>query len=96
MKEYELEVMRDTKDNVIIICSIRKLRSDGVHTATPLPSPRANPHRREYQMMRDASIAVIRESVSRRAGSNIPVRVNPSTGRMVVIEMNPASRDRLR
>src|SRR6266576_1808804 len=89
-KEYELEVMRDTKDNVIIICSIENFDPMGVHTGDSITvAPAQTLTDREYQMMRDASIAVIREIGVETGGSNIQFGVNPETGRMVVIEMNP-------
>src|SRR5277367_2705135 len=89
-KEYELEVMLDTKDNVIIICSIENFDPMGVHTGDSITvAPAQTLTDREYQMMRDASIAVIREIGVETGGSNIQFGVNPSTGRMVVIEMNP-------
>src|SRR5712672_2654302 len=89
-KEFELEVMRDTKDNVIIICSIENFDPMGVHTGDSITvAPAQTLTDREYQMMRDASIAVIREIGVETGGSNIQFGVNPSTGRMVVIEMNP-------
>src|ERR1700727_1066468 len=89
-KEYELEVMRDTKDNVIIICSIENFDPMGVHTGDSITvAPAQTLNDREYQMMRDASIAVIREIGVETGVSNIQFGVNPSTGRMVVIEMNP-------
>jgi len=89
-KEYELEVMRDTKDNVIIICSIENFDPMGVHTGDSITvAPAQTLTDREYQMMRDASIAVIREIGVETGGSNIQFGVNPNTGRMVVIEMNP-------
>src|ERR1039457_1853045 len=89
-KEYELEVMRDTKDNVIIICSIENFDPMGVHTGDSITvAPAQTLTDPEYQMMRDASIAVIREIGVETGGSNIQFGVNPSTGRMVVIEMNP-------
>src|SRR5467141_2270706 len=89
-KEYELEVMRDTKDNVIIICSIENFDPMGVHTGDSITvAPAQTLTDREYQAMRDAAIAVIREIGVETGGSNIQFGVNPSTGRMVVIEMNP-------
>ena len=89
-KEYELEVMRDTKDNVIIVCSIENFDPMGVHTGDSITvAPAQTLTDREYQVMRDASIAVIREIGVETGGSNIQFGVNPSTGRMVVIEMNP-------
>src|SRR3977135_4403548 len=89
-KEYELEVMRDTKDNVIIICSIENFDPMGVHTGDSITvAPAQTLTDREYQAMRDASIAVIREIGVDTGGSNIQFGVHPATGRMVVIEMNP-------
>src|SRR6202049_4967505 len=89
-KEYELEVMRDTKDNVIIICSIENFDPMGVHTGDSITvAPAQTLTDREYQAMRDASIAVIREIGVDTGGSNIQFGVHPTTGRMVVIEMNP-------
>jgi len=89
-KEYELEVMRDLKDNVIIICSIENFDPMGVHTGDSITvAPAQTLSDREYQAMRDASIAVIREIGVETGGSNIQFGVNPETGRMVVIEMNP-------
>src|ERR1700736_5943391 len=89
-KEFELEVMRDTKDNVIIICSIENFDPMGVHTGDSITvAPIQTLTDREYQAMRDASIAVIREIGVDTGGSNIQFGVNPETGRMVVIEMNP-------
>jgi carbamoyl-phosphate synthase large subunit len=89
-KEFELEVMRDTKDNVIIICSIENFDPMGVHTGDSITvAPAQTLTDREYQAMRDASIAVIREIGVDTGGSNIQFGVHPTTGRMVVIEMNP-------
>jgi carbamoyl-phosphate synthase large subunit len=89
-KEYELEVMRDTKDNVIIICSIENFDPMGVHTGDSITcAPAQTLTDREYQVMRDASLAVIREIGVETGGSNIQFGVHPGTGRMVVIEMNP-------
>jgi carbamoyl-phosphate synthase large subunit len=89
-KEYELEVMRDTKDNVIIICSIENFDPMGVHTGDSITvAPAQTLTDREYQAMRDASLAVIREIGVETGGSNIQFGVHPGTGRMVVIEMNP-------
>ncbi len=89
-KEFELEVMRDTKDNVIIICSIENFDPMGVHTGDSITvAPAQTLTDREYQAMRDASIAVIREIGVETGGSNIQFGVHPGTGRMVVIEMNP-------
>ena len=82
--------MRDTKDNVIIICSIENFDPMGVHTGDSITvAPVQTLTDREYQAMRDASIAVIREIGVDTGGSNIQFGVNPETGRMVVIEMNP-------
>ncbi len=89
-KEYELEVMRDLKDNVIIICSIENVDPMGVHTGDSITvAPAQTLTDREYQAMRDAAIAVIREIGVETGGSNIQFGIHPSTGRMVVIEMNP-------
>ena len=89
-KEYELEVMRDVKDNVIIICSIENFDPMGVHTGDSITvAPAQTLSDREYQAMRDAAIAVIREIGVETGGSNIQFGVHPGTGRMVVIEMNP-------
>ncbi len=89
-KEYELEVMRDLKDNVIIICSIENFDPMGVHTGDSITvAPAETLTDREYQSMRDAAIAVIREIGVETGGSNIQFGVHPTTGRMVVIEMNP-------
>jgi carbamoyl-phosphate synthase large subunit len=89
-KEYELEVMRDLADNVIIICSIENFDPMGVHTGDSITvAPAQTLTDREYQLMRDASIKVIREIGVETGGSNIQFGVNPITGRMVVIEMNP-------
>src|SRR6516225_2247567 len=89
-KEFELEVMRDTADNVIIICSIENFDPMGVHTGDSITvAPAQTLTDREYQAMRDASIAVIREIGVDTGGSNIQFGVNPETGRMVIIEMNP-------
>jgi carbamoyl-phosphate synthase large subunit len=89
-KEFELEVMRDTADNVIIICSIENFDPMGVHTGDSITvAPAQTLTDREYQMMRDAAIAVIREIGVETGGSNIQFGIHPQTGRMVVIEMNP-------
>ena len=89
-KEFELEVMRDTKDNVIIICSIENFDPMGVHTGDSITvAPAQTLSDREYQAMRDASIAIIREIGVDTGGSNIQFGVHPTTGRMVIIEMNP-------
>src|SRR5881398_3649439 len=89
-KEYELEVMRDKADNVIIICSIENFDPMGVHTGDSITiAPAQTLTDREYQRMRDAAIAVIREIGVETGGSNIQYGIHPTTGRMVVIEMNP-------
>jgi carbamoyl-phosphate synthase large subunit len=89
-KEYELEVMRDLKDNVVIICSIENLDPMGVHTGDSITvAPAQTLTDKEYQVMRDAAIAVIREIGVETGGSNIQFAVNPGDGRMVIIEMNP-------
>lgn len=89
-KEFELEVMRDLKDNVVIICSIENFDPMGVHTGDSITvAPIQTLTDKEYQRMRDASIACIREIGVATGGSNIQFAVNPKNGRMVVIEMNP-------
>src|SRR6201990_3335016 len=89
-KEYELEVVRDLKDNVIIICSIENFDPMGVHTGDSITvAPAQTLTDREYQRMRDAAIAVIREIGVETGGSNVQFAVNPQNGRMTVIEMNP-------
>ena len=89
-KEYELEVMRDTKDNVVIICSIENFDPMGVHTGDSITvAPAQTLTDKEYQRMRDASIAIIREIGVDTGGSNIQFALNQDTGRMIVIEMNP-------
>ncbi len=89
-KEYEMEVMRDLKDNVVIICSIENFDAMGIHTGDSITvAPAQTLTDREYQLMRDASIAIIREIGVETGGSNIQFAVDPRDGRMVVIEMNP-------
>jgi carbamoyl-phosphate synthase large subunit len=89
-KEFELEVMRDLKDNVVIICSIENFDPMGVHTGDSITvAPAQTLSDKEYQRMRDAAIAVIREIGVETGGSNIQFAVDPATGRLVVIEMNP-------
>jgi len=89
-KEFELEVMRDLKDNVVIICSIENFDPMGVHTGDSITvAPAQTLTDKEYQKMRDAAIACIREIGVETGGSNIQFAVHPETGRMVVIEMNP-------
>src|SRR5512147_563912 len=89
-KEYELEVMRDRKDNVVIICSIENVDPMGIHTGDSITvAPAQTLTDKEYQVLRDASIRIIREIGVETGGSNIQFGVHPRTGRMVVIEMNP-------
>ncbi len=89
-KEYELEIMRDKADNVVIICSIENLDPMGIHTGDSITcAPALTLTDRQYQKMRDAAIAIIREIGVETGGSNIQFAVNPDNGRMVVIEMNP-------
>jgi carbamoyl-phosphate synthase large subunit len=89
-KEFELEVMRDHKDNVVIICSIENFDAMGVHTGDSITvAPAQTLTDKEYQIMRDAALRVIREIGVDTGGSNIQFAVNPKDGRMVVIEMNP-------
>src|SRR5512136_2295738 len=89
-KEYELEVMRDTKDNVVIICSIENFDPMGVHTGDSITvAPAQTLTDKEYQILRDASLKIIREIGVDTGGSNIQFGINPRDGRLVVIEMNP-------
>ncbi|MEM9791915.1 MAG: carbamoyl-phosphate synthase large subunit, partial [Pseudomonadota bacterium] len=89
-KEFEMEVVRDTSDNAIIVCSIENVDPMGVHTGDSITvAPSLTLTDKEYQMMRSASIAVLREIGVETGGSNVQWAVNPSDGRMVVIEMNP-------
>ena len=89
-KEYELEVMRDLKDNVVIICSIENLDPMGVHTGDSITvAPAQTLTDKEYQIMRDAAIKIIREIGVETGGSNIQFAVNPTDGELIVIEMNP-------
>lgn len=89
-KEFELEVMRDLKDNVVIVCSIENFDPMGVHTGDSITvAPIQTLTDKEYQKMRDAAIACIREIGVSTGGSNIQFALHPETGRMVVIEMNP-------
>ncbi len=89
-KEFELEVMRDLRDNVVIICSIENVDPMGVHTGDSITvAPAMTLTDREYQAMRDAAIAIIREIGVETGGSNIQFAVNPENGSLVVIEMNP-------
>ena len=89
-KEFELEVMRDKKDNVVIICSIENFDPMGVHTGDSITvAPIQTLTDREYQVLRDASLAIIREIGVETGGSNIQFATHPGTGELVVIEMNP-------
>ncbi len=89
-KEFELEVMRDRRDNVVIVCSIENLDPMGVHTGDSITvAPAMTLSDREYQRMRDAAIAIIREIGVEAGGCNIQFAVNPADGEMLVIEMNP-------
>jgi carbamoyl-phosphate synthase large subunit len=89
-KEYEMEVVRDRKDNCIIICSIENVDPMGIHTGDSVTvAPALTLTDKEYQIMRDASIACLREIGVDTGGSNVQFAVDPQTGRMVVIEMNP-------
>jgi len=89
-KEYEMEVIRDNKDNAIIICSIENIDPMGVHTGDSITvAPALTLTDKEYQKMRNASIAVLREIGVETGGSNVQFAVNPKDGRLVVIEMNP-------
>ncbi len=89
-KEFELEVMRDTQDNVVIICSIENFDPLGVHTGDSITvAPAQTLTDKEYQLMRDAALRIIREIGVDTGGSNIQFAVHPETGRLVVIEMNP-------
>jgi carbamoyl-phosphate synthase large subunit len=89
-KEYELEIMRDKADNVVVICSIENLDPMGIHTGDSVTvAPAQTLTDRQYQKMRDAAVAIIREIGVETGGSNIQFAVDPRTGRMVVVEMNP-------
>ncbi|MCL4167567.1 UNVERIFIED_CONTAM: hypothetical protein GTU68_037743, partial [Idotea baltica] len=89
-KEYEMEVVRDLDDNVVIICAIENFDPMGVHTGDSITvAPAQTLSDKEYQRMRDASLAVIREIGVETGGSNIQFAIHPDTGRMIVIEMNP-------
>ncbi|BDZ74613.1 MULTISPECIES: carbamoyl-phosphate synthase large subunit [Methylophaga] len=89
-KEYEMEVVRDRKDNAIIICSIENLDPMGVHTGDSITvAPAQTLTDKEYQIMRNASLAVLREIGVDTGGSNVQFAVNPETGRLIIIEMNP-------
>src|SRR3954454_2712955 len=89
-KEFEMEVVRDRRDNCIIVCSIENLDPMGVHTGDSITvAPAQTLTDKEYQIMRDASVAVLREVCVATGGSNVQFRINPKDGRMIVIEMNP-------
>ncbi|KUJ74973.1 carbamoyl phosphate synthase large subunit [Thiomicrospira sp. XS5] len=89
-KEYEMEVVRDKNDNAIIICSIENLDPMGVHTGDSITvAPAQTLTDKEYQIMRNASLAVLREIGVETGGSNVQFSINPETGRMIIIEMNP-------
>ncbi len=89
-KEYEMEVVRDRADNCIIICSIENVDPMGVHTGDSITvAPALTLTDKEYQIMRNASIAVLREIGVETGGSNVQFAVNPADGRLIVIEMNP-------
>ncbi len=89
-KEYEMEVVRDSKDNCIIVCSIENLDPMGVHTGDSITvAPAQTLTDKEYQIMRDASLAVLREIGVDTGGSNVQFAINPENGRMIIIEMNP-------
>jgi carbamoyl-phosphate synthase large subunit len=89
-KEFEMEVVRDTADNAIIICSIENIDPMGVHTGDSITvAPALTLTDREYQMLRNASIAVLREIGVETGGSNVQFAIHPETGRIIVIEMNP-------
>src|SRR5213075_2277395 len=89
-KEYELEVMRDFRDNFVVICSIENFDPMGVHTGDSITvAPVQTFTDKEYQRMRDAAAAIIREVGVETGGSNVQFAINPENGRMVIIEMNP-------
>ena len=89
-KEYELEVMRDLNDNVVVICSIENIDPMGVHTGDSITvAPAQTLTDREYQRMRDAAMAILRRVKVETGGSNVQFAVDPSNGRMVIVEMNP-------
>ena len=90
-KEFELEVMRDFRDNFVVICSIENVDPMGIHTGDSITvAPAQTLTDKEYQRMRDAAAAIIRAVGVETGGSNIQFAIDPETGRMVVIEMNPA------
>lgn len=89
-KEYEMEVVRDRKDNCIIVCSIENLDPMGIHTGDSITvAPAQTLTDKEYQIMRDAAMSVLREIGVETGGSNVQFGINPQNGRMVIIEMNP-------
>ena len=89
-KEFEMEVVRDTRDNCIIVCSIENIDPMGVHTGDSITvAPALTLTDKEYQVMRDASLAVLREIGVETGGSNVQFAINPENGKMIVIEMNP-------
>ena len=89
-KEFEMEVVRDRRDNCIIVCSIENFDAMGVHTGDSITvAPALTLTDKEYQIMRNASIAVLREIGVDTGGSNVQFAIDPASGRMVVIEMNP-------
>ena len=89
-KEFEMEVVRDKKDNCIIICSIENIDPMGIHTGDSVTvAPALTLTDKEYQVMRNASIACLRKIGVETGGSNVQFAINPKNGRMVVIEMNP-------
>ena len=89
-KEFEMEVMRDCADNAVIVCSIENFDPMGVHTGDSITvAPAQTLTDKEYQRMRDASVAILRKIGVETGGSNVQFAVNPNTGRMIVIEMNP-------
>ena len=89
-KEFEMEVVRDRKDNCIIVCSIENLDPMGIHTGDSITvAPAQTLTDKEYQIMRDAAMAVLREIGVETGGSNVQFGINPENGRMVIIEMNP-------
>lgn len=89
-KEYEMEVVRDKNDNCIIVCSIENFDAMGIHTGDSITvAPAQTLTDKEYQIMRNASMAVLREIGVETGGSNVQFAVNPKNGRLIVIEMNP-------
>ena len=89
-KEFELEVMRDLKDNVVIVCPIENIDAMGIHTGDSITvAPAMTLSDKEYQCMRDAAIKIIREIGVDTGGSNIQFALHPATGEMMIIEMNP-------